>query len=361
MRRAKQRLSRRGNPGPTAVSDNPDTEALLRATLDSLSAHIAVLDEAGTIISVNQAWRSFAACSGYVGENQGIGTNYLQICEQSAPFSEDAAATARALRDVIAGRRSEFRKEYPCTGPNGPRWFQLRVTRPEGAHTRRIVVAHEDITEVKQGQAALARLTARLMEVQDDERRAIARELHDTTAQNLLAVSLNATRLRDRLRDAPEAARRLLNEIQELAEQSLQEVRTLSYVLHPPVLDMLGLSSALRWLAKGFSERSGIEIETGIAEMSEALPQEAAIALFRISQEALANIHRHSRSSWARIALHRTGRQVRLEIAIVGAGSSGASKPKTNRPSGSEYPGCVCVWSSSVAASRSNPGGAARE
>ena len=178
-----------------------------------MSAHIAVLDEAGTIISVNQAWRSFAACSGYVGENHGIGTNYLQICEQSAPFSEDAAATARALRDVIAGRRSEFRKEYPCTGPNGPRWFQLRVTRPEGAHTRRIVVAHEDITEVKQGQAALARLTARLMEVQDDERRAIARELHDTTAQNLLAVSLNATRLRDRLRDAPEAARRLLNEI----------------------------------------------------------------------------------------------------------------------------------------------------
>ena len=83
---------------------------------------------------------------------------------------------------------------------------------------------------------------------------------------------------------------------------------------------MLGLSSALRWLAKGFSERSGIEIETGIAEMSEALPQEAAIALFRISQEALANIHRHSRSSWARIALHRTGRQVRLEIADRGCG-----------------------------------------
>jgi signal transduction histidine kinase len=279
-----------------------------------------VLDETGTIIAVNQAWRSFAACSGYVGEDDGIGTNYLRICEQSASVSGDAAATARALREIIEGRRSEFRMEYPCTGPDGPRWFQLRVTRPEGVQTRRIVVAHEDITEVKQAQAALARLTARLMEVQDDERRAIARELHDTTAQNLLAVSLNAMRLRDRLRDAPEAARRLLNETLELAEQSLQEVRTLSYVLHPPLLDMMGLSAALRWLAEGFSERSGIETETDIAELGETLPQDAATAFFRITQEALANIHRHSRSPWARVALSRRGPQVRLEIADRGCG-----------------------------------------
>ena len=83
---------------------------------------------------------------------------------------------------------------------------------------------------------------------------------------------------------------------------------------------MMGLSSALRWLAEGFSERSGIEIETDIAEMGETLPQDAATAFFRITQEALANIHRHSRSPWARIALHRTGQEVRLEIADRGCG-----------------------------------------
>ena len=306
--------------GASAVSTSLGTEALLRSTLDSLSAHIAVLDETGTIITVNQAWRAFAAASGYAGNDHGIGMNYLHVCEQSAPFSADAAKTAKALRDIIAGQLSEYRLEYPCMGPDGPRWFQLRVTRPEGPEIQRIVVAHEDITEVKEAHAALTRLTARLMKVQDDERRAIARELHDTTAQNLLAVSMNTIRLRDRFRDAPEPARRLLNETLELTEQSLQEVRTLSYVLHPPLLDVMGLPSALKWLAKGFSERSGIEIETDIADPIEPLPQDAATAFFRVTQEALANIHRHSRSTWARIALRRTREHVRLEIQDRGCG-----------------------------------------
>jgi PAS domain S-box-containing protein len=308
---------------PPLLSPEAETEALLRSTLDSLSAHIAVLDETGTIIAVNQAWRSFAALSGYVGEDHGIGTNYLTVCETSAPFSPDAARTAKALRAIIAGRSSEYRMEYPCTGPDGARWFQLRVTRPDRAHTRRVVIAHEDITEVKQAQDALARLTARLMMVQDEERRAIARELHDTTAQNLLAATLNVTRLRDRFRNIEEPARLLLTETLELIEQSLQEVRTLSYVLHPPLLDVIGLRSALQWLARGFSERSGIEVEADVDDIGEPLSQEAATALFRVAQEALANVHRHSGSPWARVALHRSGRQVRLEVLDRGHGFSG--------------------------------------
>ena len=148
----------------------------------------------GTIIAVNQAWRSFAGARLWAGD--GIGMNYLRLRAQRGCLSR-RGADRQAVHDIIKGRASEFRMEYPCTGPDGPRWFQLRVTRPETRPVSRIVVAHEDITEVKQAQAALARLTARLMKVQDDERRAIARELHDTTAQNLLAVSLNATRLRE--------------------------------------------------------------------------------------------------------------------------------------------------------------------
>jgi two-component system, NarL family, sensor kinase len=313
-------LVARQKVGATVASPSLDTEALLRSTLDSLSAHIAVLDKTGTIITVNQAWRAFASASGYAGDDHGIGTNYLRVCEQSAPFSADAAKTAKALRDIIAGKLSEYRMEYPCMGPDGPRWFQLRVTRPDSPEIQRIVVAHEDITEVKEAYAALTRVTARLMKVQDNERRAIARELHDTTAQNLLAVSMNTMRLRDRFRDAPESARRLLNETLELTEQSLQEVRTLSYVLHPPLLDVMGLPSALKWLAKGFSERSGIEIETKIADILEPLPQDAATAFFRVTQEGLANIHRHSRSRWGRITLRRTRYQVRLEIVDRGCG-----------------------------------------
>jgi two-component system, NarL family, sensor kinase len=220
----------------------------------------------------------------------------------------------------MAGGRSEFRMEYPCRSPQGPRWFQLRVTRPDQAQTRRIVIAHEDITEVKRTQEELSWLSGRLMHLQDEERRAIARELHDTTAQNLLAITLNTTRLQEGLRDVGEPARRTLMETLELAEQSLQEVRTLSYLLHPPLLDDIGLTAALSWLARGFSQRSGIQVDTSIENSGEPLPRPTATALYRVAQEALSNVHRHSGSKRARLALYRTADMVQLDVADGGTG-----------------------------------------
>ncbi|WP_162820769.1 sensor histidine kinase [Microvirga calopogonii] len=293
---------------------------MLRSTLDALSAHIAVLDEAGTIIAVNQAWRAFAHASGYADENHGVGMNYLAVCERAASLSQEAARTAEALREIMAGARSEFRMEYPCRSPQGPRWFQLRVTRPDQAPTRRIVIAHEDITEVKRTQQELARLSGRLMHLQDEERRAIARELHDTTAQNLLAITLNASRLHGQVRDVEESARRILEETFELAEQSLQEVRTLSYLLHPPLLDDVGLTAALSWLARGFSARSGIQVDVAIEGSGEPLSRPIATALYRVAQEALSNVHRHSGSKRARLALYRTDGSIQLDIVDDGTG-----------------------------------------
>jgi two-component system, NarL family, sensor kinase len=306
------------SPVPTPVAGHDDAEALLRSTLDALSAHVAVLDETGTIIAVNEAWRAFAASSGYAGPDSGVGTNYLAVCEASAGASEDAARTTRALRRIMAGTLSSYRMEYPCTGPDGMRWFQLRMTCPKAEPVRRIVVAHEDITDVKRAEASLARLNARILKLQDEERRRIARELHDTTAQNLLAISLNAARLHDA--QGNEQAPRIAAEILSLAEQSLQEVRTLSYLLHPPLLDEIGLEAALRWLAKGFAERSGMDIQVHVDQLGQTLPQETATALFRVAQEALLNVRRHSGSDWARLALRRRDGNVELDVEDRGQG-----------------------------------------
>ena len=181
---------------------------------------------------------------------------------------------------------------------------------------------------MKLAQTELTRLTNRLMRVQDDERRSLARELHDTTAQNLFAVALNLTKARERLRKGMVPTDQSLTEMLELVEQSLQEVRTLSYVLHPPLLDVVGLGSALKWLASGFSERSGIAVEA-VADDGLDLPHEAALALFRVAQECLTNVHRHSGSKWARLSLARGGGQVRLEVLDGGCGlrESGGSEP----------------------------------
>jgi two-component system NarL family sensor kinase len=308
------------------IAPDDDAEALLRSTLDALSAHVAVLDETGTIVAVNQAWRAFADATGYVGKDHGVGTNYLAVCESGAEQSRDAARTARALREIIAGTRTAFRMEYPCIGPTGPLWFQLRVTCPRQSQVRRIVIAHEDITDVKLAEESLARLSARILQLQDEERKRIARELHDTTAQNLLVISLNAARLYDQVADEGEQARRLVAEILQSAEQSLQEVRTLSYLLHPPLLDDIGLASALRWLARGFGERSGVAVETRIDELPEPLSADAATTLFRVAQEALSNVHRHSGSPWARIALRHQGDAVLLDVEDRGRGMAAPSE-----------------------------------
>jgi two-component system NarL family sensor kinase len=247
--------------------------------------------------------------------------NYLSVCDRSSAASSEAARTAKALRDIIDGRRAEYRMEYPCESPDGLRWFQLRVSRPSGARSRRIVVAHEDITEVKGAQQDLARLSSRLMQVQDDERRALARELHDTTAQNLLAIGLNLARLREPVAAVGEPVLRVLAETLDLSEQCLQQVRTLSYLLHPPLLDEMGLPSALRWFAKGFAERSNLDVRVHLVEASDVrLPREIATTLFRVAQEALSNVHRHSGSATAMITLHRRDEVVQLEIADRGRG-----------------------------------------
>ena len=307
-------------PFAVLASSDRDAEAMLRSTLDALSAHVAVLDESGTIVAVNEAWRAFAEQTGYAGQDYGVGVNYLAVCERGAEVSEGAARTAQALHEIIAGTRQTFRMEYPCAGPNGVRWFQLRVTCPRPTCGRRIVIAHEDITDVKHAEEALARLNARILRLQDDERRRIARELHDTTAQNLLVISLNAARLRDADRSGHETVSRLAADIIDLAEQSLQEIRTISYILHPPLLDDIGLESALRWLARGFGERSGITVEVGIRDIGKFLSRDAATTLFRVAQEALSNVHRHSASDWARISLRVRKNAVELDIADRGRG-----------------------------------------
>jgi signal transduction histidine kinase/ABC-type uncharacterized transport system substrate-binding protein len=162
-------------------------------------------------------------------------------------------------------------------------------------------------------------LTARLLRSQDDERRRIARELHDVTAQNLGTITLNlAGLLQNRFR--PSDVLRILMECRALGEQSLDELRTLSYVLHPPMLDQAGLVFALEWYIDGFIKRSGIAVGLVVSPDLNRLPPEIEIALFRVVQECLINIHRHSGSSTAEIRLERWGGRVVLEVKDQGRG-----------------------------------------
>jgi signal transduction histidine kinase len=162
-------------------------------------------------------------------------------------------------------------------------------------------------------------LSVRLLRVQDDERRRIARDLHDSTGQALTALKLEMAGIERELatRDAANA-RRLASAI-ETARQISDELRTISYLLHPPLLDELGLSSALRWYIDGFEKRSGIKVHFDL-NTSARLSAELETMFFRMIQECLVNVHRHSGSATAVIRLSQTGGTMIVEVEDQGRG-----------------------------------------
>ena len=160
-------------------------------------------------------------------------------------------------------------------------------------------------------------LSARILELQDVERRRIARELHDSVGQYLAGLKLNLGRLQRR---DTGTAQPLLAEAVDLTDRAIVEVRTISHLLHPPLLDELGFYSAARWYAEGFAQRSGIKIELKFAEIVERLPKEIELALFRVLQESLTNIHRHANANLVEVVVECTDIEVILCVDDNGRG-----------------------------------------
>ncbi len=134
-----------------------------RTVLDSLSAHIAIIDENGIILDTNRAWRDFAVQSGMPENYDSIGDNYIDICEASKnEDSADARTVATGIRDVIDGKVEEFLFDYPCHGPDGPHWYYMRAIKMSGGGPVRVVVSHEEITAIKQTEEALRKSEAQL-------------------------------------------------------------------------------------------------------------------------------------------------------------------------------------------------------
>lgn len=185
-----------------------------------------------------------------------------------------------------------------------------------------------NITAQKKAERRMQQLTRRLLQAHEEERRRIARELHDSTAQVLAALTMNLSALS---RPAePEKSRQLLSDSIALALQAVKELRTQSFLLHPPLLDEKGLAVAARCFVEGFTERSGIAVELDLPAAFGRLPEACEAALFRVLQESLANVHRHSESRQAQIALRIAGSQVELTVRDFGRGCS----PQAGRPAG---------------------------
>ncbi len=169
----------------------------------------------------------------------------------------------------------------------------------------------------REGEASLRQLTSRLLQMQDEERRKFSRELHDSLGQYLAGVKMNL----DMFSQA-KPNDELLSKAIQLLDQSIAETRTISHLLHPPLLDEIGFASAAKWYLEGFSERSGVEVKVDIPDNLGRLPRHLELGLFRVLQESLTNIHRHSKSAKAEVTLKPYGEKIILQVKDYGKGIS---------------------------------------
>ena len=252
----------------------------------------------------------------------------------------------KSVYDLVEPRdRDRFRafNEEICRGGKGSLEFELSELRGERRHvetnaaplrnadgTVAQLAVTRDVTMRKQAEEAITEkeLSARLLKLQDQERRRIARELHDGVGQLLAAMSMNAGRLDGEKARLSADAARCVEENARLIEQVSTDIRTMSYLFHPPLLDELGLDSALKWYIEGFAERSKIAAKLELPTDGERLPQDHELCLFRITQECLTNIHRHSGSSNALVRLLRSPGEIKLEVSDDGKGLDHETKSK---------------------------------
>jgi PAS domain S-box-containing protein len=236
---------------------------------------------------------------------------------------DDIHFVMERIRSHIYGDATRFEAEHRFIQKGGEvRWFLASGTAVRNAQgiAVRMVGTDTDITDRKLAEQELQHLSTRLLDLQDQERQRIARELHDGTAQNIFAITINLECLKQSRVALPAKFHSAITECQTLCQQTLQEIRTLSYVLHPPILDKAGLLAALSWYLDGFGKRSGIAVELVATHNVGRLPTQVEMDLFRIVQECLANVHRHSGSRTAQVVMDRQAGQVVLKVQDQGRG-----------------------------------------
>jgi len=267
----------------------------------------------GTRTFVNENYcRTFG-----IAEADCLGTSFYPLVDPK--YREEIKRKVAAL----AVGKPEFTEEHPSFLPDGKHWQQwtTRGIFDAGGNLIELLSAGRDITKLKQAEEELRQLSASLLRSQDEERRRIARDLHDSMGQDLVALATMLGQLRASIPASKRKSRRLLTDCKALADKCIRDVRTLSYVLHPPVLDEAGLDEAIRDYVDGFTKRSGIHVELEVPPHVGRMAPDIELVLFRIVQESLTNIQRHSGSQHAVIRIHRNS-HLTLEISDPGRGFS---------------------------------------
>jgi PAS domain S-box-containing protein len=284
-----------------------ESEAKNAAILSAFPDLMFLMDDDGTYLD----WYARDKRNLYVPPEQFLGKKMREI------MPPDLAEIFSAKLAEVKSSGEPATVEYSLLIQGQTKFFETRLSRCDNGNFLAIV---RDLTEKKQAEQELQLLSSRLLALQDDERRRIARELHDMTAQNLFAININLETLRQRTEGLTSAGMEIFRECRSLCERSLREVCTLSYALHPPALDRLGLIPSLRSYIDSFVRRDGMEVSLEATHDIGRLPLEMETDIFRIVQEGLSNVICHSGSKTASVQIKRVTDQIVLQIRDNGRG-----------------------------------------
>ncbi len=307
------------------------TEHPYRVLVESINDGAATLDAEGVVLYANSRFAQIL----------NIPVGHLSGTSLQNNLSSEQREKLRKLIRQAHHRRSvaEFKLEATEGRPKLVR-FTLRPLKDSDIH--KVGVVATELTELveanealKSNEESLRQLSARLLQLQDEERRNIARDLHDVTGQKLAIQSMALSGVLTRNSASLDAESQVaLTESLAWNKEVAAEIRTLSYLLHPPLLDELGLSSAVKWYVAGFTSRTGINIETDIPPDMQRLSPNAEVAIFRVLQESLTNVHRYSESPRACVRLKNTADMIKIEIQDFGKGMETSKTTSANESVG---------------------------
>jgi two-component system, NarL family, sensor kinase len=290
--------------------------AEIQEVIDGLVEQVALIACDGTILAVNKHWARQVERQARHGLH--ISRDYIGFLEGLAHTGDHGASSIlQAFKDIAAGSRRSFRCIYNGTGAFAGYDFKVAIATRTVHDTPHVLVSVHDITELVKLKRQRRRLGGELLRAQEDERRRIARELHDSTSQLLVSLQLNLARLGHE-NTSPECAA-ILGECKETLREMHDEIRAFSFLAHPPSLSTYDLTTALEHLISGFAARSGLEIGSDLDTGGE-IPASVEAAIYRVSQEALTNIYRHSGAKRAFIRLISREHHLHLVIRDEGTG-----------------------------------------
>jgi signal transduction histidine kinase len=273
---------------------------------------ICVLDQRGVIVSANTAWRAGLVAHNVAVANGGHGMRYADVCQAVIP-ELDKVVFQKRLDALLCGRVSHFEATFGVSTPHGRELRQVQIAPLRDGEMTYFAAIHEDLTERARVLATLHETSDQLLHAQEQERQRIAIELHDSTSQHLAAMILSLQQLRREVGWSA-AAQARIDEIGKLVQQTVRETRVLSYLMNASGREREGLESSVRRFVEGFGRRAGLDATFDAEGPVDAINAAAQHAVFRVVQEALANVHRHARASKASVEL--TSREGVLSVRI---------------------------------------------